>query len=518
MKRYLYFIYYTVAVGFLTSCSDFLDVAPKDKVLEEDQYSTEAGIHGALNGLYRQFISTSLYGANLSQTALDAMGHYYTYPPTQPSTSKLSSTLFFLCNGRSEEYGAAENIFADVWKKGYNTLLNVNYFLKSMEGSTAVIGSNNKDVLMGEAYGLRAYLHFDLFRLFGPCWEDRSNITKILPYSRSTDMILNHVGYEEDVYSTADEYLEYVLGDIRKAEQLLAADPILSDDTAISKELISDFYKNRNRRMNYYAVKALEARVLQYMGDYKNAAIAAKIVTDQISNEGKTFKWTDITKVLANKDYSFFNEVVFGINNPDMLSNFNSFYNKTDITDFYAVDRDNLVQNIYAGFGDNLKAIIDVRARQWTESNDQGGSSNISYSQNGTYISNKFNITTNTNLPALVDFQPLIRITEMYYVRAEAALKDSDKKTAAGLLNTIASHRDIPDTSFYYLTENDTDEQFYSHILSEYYKEFYGEGQVYFYHKRMKSKQMFPGYGGAPASINTDAMYNIPIPNIETDI
>ena len=62
-----------------------------------------------------------------------------------------------------------------------------------MEGSTAVIGSNNKDVLMGEAYGLRAYLHFDLFRLFGPRWEDRSNINKILPYSRTTDMILNHV-------------------------------------------------------------------------------------------------------------------------------------------------------------------------------------------------------------------------------------------------------------------------------------------------------------------------------------
>ena len=98
-------------------------MAPKDKVLEEDQYKTEAGIHGALNGLYRQLISTSLYGANLSQTALDAMGHFYTYPPSQPSGNKLSATLFFLCNGRSEEYGAAESIFADIWKSGYNTLL-----------------------------------------------------------------------------------------------------------------------------------------------------------------------------------------------------------------------------------------------------------------------------------------------------------------------------------------------------------------------------------------------------------
>ena len=118
----------------------------------------------------------------------------------------------------------------------------------------------------------------------------------------------------------------------------------------------------------------------------------------------------------------------------------------------------------------------------------------------------------------MVDFQPLIRVTEMYYIQAEVALKDGDKKTAAELLNTVSSHRGIPETSFYYLTENDMDEQFYSHIESEYYKEFYGEGQVYFYHKRMKSDQMFPGYGGTSVAVNASAMYNIPIPNIETDI
>ena len=62
MKRNISHLLYIVAIGFFTSCSDFLDVAPKDKVLEEDQYKTEAGIHGALNGLYRQLISTSFTG------------------------------------------------------------------------------------------------------------------------------------------------------------------------------------------------------------------------------------------------------------------------------------------------------------------------------------------------------------------------------------------------------------------------------------------------------------------------
>lgn len=38
MKRNISHLLYIVAIGFFTSCSDFLDVAPKDKVLEEDQY------------------------------------------------------------------------------------------------------------------------------------------------------------------------------------------------------------------------------------------------------------------------------------------------------------------------------------------------------------------------------------------------------------------------------------------------------------------------------------------------
>lgn len=83
MKRNISHLLYIVAIGFFTSCSDFLDVSPKDKVLEEDQYKTEAGIHGALNGLYRQLISTSLYGANYLRLLWTPMGHFYTYPPSQ---------------------------------------------------------------------------------------------------------------------------------------------------------------------------------------------------------------------------------------------------------------------------------------------------------------------------------------------------------------------------------------------------------------------------------------------------
>ena len=516
MKKYILLPLYIAAAGFLaTSCSNFLDVQPKDKVLEEDQFSTEAGVQGALNGLYRQFIDNSLYGATLSQTTIEAMGHVYTYSPTQPtSANNIAGTLYYISNGQYSN-SSVEGTFQSIWKNAYTTLLNINFFLKSMTTSTALISEANKNTITGEAYGLRAYLHFDLFRIFGPRWEERSSTAKILPYNNSTDVVLNHTGYEEDVYLTADNYMANVLKDIESAEKLLTEDPIINDASAISTTLNSDFYKNRNRRMNYFAVKGLKARVLQYIGRDTEAAAAAKEVTDHV---GETLKWTSVNDVTKYTDYSFFSEVVFGINSPNLASNYTSFYTKTSLDDIYAVDNDNLISNIYNGFGDNIDAIVDIRAKQWTKSNDMGGSAYINYSQNGTFISNKFNMSSNTYLPALADFQPLMRITEMYYIQAEAALKAGDKATAAEILNNISSKRGIPDTSSYYLTEGADESAFQEHIMLEYYKEFYGEGQVFFYHKRNKSTQMFPGYGGNAVSVNPTTQYTVPIPTTETDI
>lgn len=520
MKK-IYITFFCIAtMGFLASCSDFLDVAPKDKVLEEDQFKTEAGINGALNGLYRQMISTNLYGGNLSQTTLEVMGHYYTYANTEPLTSYLEVPIYLLANGSYTGNSKVEGIFTDIWKSGYNTILNINYFLKSVEESPAIIKRENKETIMGEAYGLRAYLHFDLFRLFGPRYEDRSDSKKVLPYNNSTDIVLNHTGYEDHVYSTAEDYMGYVLDDIRKAEALLKADPVLTadptaDPSVIDDDLISDNYMNRNRRMNYYAVKALEARVLQYMGDNVNAAIAAKVVTDQVGT-GKLFRWSDATTIVSKSDYSFFHEVVFGINNPDMTSNYNAFFAKTSLRDIYAVDRNNLIKNIYAGFGENQKEIVDVRSKQWIESNTE---SNTSYSRDGTFISRKFNIISNNEIPALVNFQPLVRITEMYYIQAEAALVAGDKPTAVRLLNMIAGTRGIPETNLYNLSETDDEETFNNHIESEYYKEFYGEGQIFFYHKRKNNESMFVGNGeDGKKQIDRNKIYNIPIPTAETNI
>lgn len=512
MKKYILLL---LTVLSFASCSDWLDVTPNDKKLEDDLFSSESEINTANNGLYRELIGESLYGGNLTQTSLGMMGHAYIYPESQPSNGNVELVSWALANFNFTQNDETKKIFTDIWKNSYAALLHINTYIKNVNESPAVISEQNKKILLGEAYGLRAYVHFDLFRLFGPAWKDKNN-NKILPYHNKAEVTMNHTGYEESEYSTADEYMALLLEDIKIAQELLVNDPIVSDAGSITNTLPNEnFYQNRNRRMNYYALKGLEARVRQYCGEYALAAAAAKVVTDQVGSD-KRFKWVDRTKMLAQNNYIFFSEVIFGINNLNMVSNGETWYSGYELRKAYVLDLDNLMKNILGYDGGSLDAIIDIRARQWQASNI----SNFGafYSGSGTYKSKKYLNFVFPNdgkdIPAIKNLQVLMRISEMYYIQAEAALNTGNKSAAADLLNTVLLNRGL--TQQYMLTDNMTIDEFRAHIQREYYREFIGEGQVFFYHKRLNSKTMYNGYGEGTSDVK--APYVVPVPQSETDI
>jgi hypothetical protein len=500
-----------IALAF-ASCTDWLDVTPKDKILEQAQFESEENINSALNGLYRQMTGENLYGGQLSQTTLEFMAHCYTYPPTQPNAEDPSYTFYQLGN-HNYTWEGTRSKFANIWKDGYTTLLNINNFIKGVDESTAVMPQANKEILLGEAYGMRAYIHFDLFRLYGPIYKDRTN-QKVLPYNDKASVTLNHTDYEETEYSTAEEYIKLVLKDITTAETLLKEnDPIVKDLRSITDTLYDDtFYRNRNRRMNYYAVKALEARVQQYIGDDTKAVEAAKIITAQVGS-GKIFRWTESSSIINNQNYILFSEVIFGINNLDMSARAKSYYQATDQRTAYVVDYNNLFDNIYGEYNGN--AVMDSRAIQWRTSNVN---TSPGYSIYGTYISSKYT-TSSTKIPAITNLQVLTRISEMYYIQVEAALKAGDKPTAVRLLNEILDVRAVPANDQYRPSATDSDEEIRAHIEREYYREFFGEGQLFFFHKRGTSTRLFNGYGaGSTPVTDPAATYIIPIPDEEKNV
>jgi hypothetical protein len=514
-----------VAVAALfTSCADWLDVAPKDKTREEDLFATQEGIYSANSGLYREIIGANLYGRNLTQTTVDAMGHVLAYsgsatePLVQDGNVRANWALARFDYTRSTVKGS----FASIWSSGYTMLLHINTYIKNLSESQAVMSAREKSVLLGEAYGLRAYLHFDLFRLFGPVWKYKTG-ENIMPYHNKTKVTMNHTGYEETEYSTADEYIALLLGDIAKAVELLKDnDPIVTLDGSITNDLRNDnFFQNRNRRMNYYAVRGLEARVKQYCGQHAEAAVAAREITDLIE-AGKRFKWPNPATFQAYNNYLFFGEVIFGINNLDMSSQAVTLYDATELRKAYVVHSKNLFDNIL-GYDGTLENMVDIRSRQWTsaEITDVQG---VDYAQDGAYKSKKYRKYayrpwdgSTDYYPAVADMQVLMRVSEMYYIQAEAALAGGDTDKAAELLNQVLKNRGL--TQQYLMSGTNTVEEFNALLEKEYYREFIGEGQVFFFHKRRASTKMFKGYDAGTVDVENPAVnYVVPIPEEETNI
>ena len=59
--------------GICTGCDRFLDVQPKDQYTEKQLLATPGGYYTAMNGLYNNLTSNSLYGKNLSYELIDVI-------------------------------------------------------------------------------------------------------------------------------------------------------------------------------------------------------------------------------------------------------------------------------------------------------------------------------------------------------------------------------------------------------------------------------------------------------------
>jgi hypothetical protein len=459
----------------LVSCSDFLNVQPQDKFLQSQVYSSKQGFYNALNGIYIDISQPNLYGRNLSMGVLDVMAQLYDLSDGRNSYHFFSDYAY--------DYEYAMDTFNSIWTAAYSSILDCNKFLSSIQ-NTDLIPDEKLDILRGEAIGVRAMLHFDMLRLFGPVYSENPT-GKAIPYYKKVQINANDI-------LPADQVIKKVLADLKIAEKLLQNDPIITNGVMASlTSTPKDFYRYRNRRMNYYAVKALQARVNLYAGNNKAALDAATTVIDHAQ---KWFPWVKQSDILAaggNPDRVFSAEIIFGIHNNSMYDIQKSLFSSS--LSFI---------NILQPRDDNLKAIYennqnDYRYNPWWKIASAG------HNNSRAFI--KYKDVTDKD-SSWRYFQSLIRMSEMYYIAAETT---PDKAQAIDYLDTVRYHRglqDLPDNAD--ITEE---------IEKAYKKEFYGEGQLFFYYKR-KNVPYIPS-GSSPYDIALGSKeYVVPLPNSETKL
>lgn len=470
MKKYILLLGTVLSLG-LSSCSDdwMGDVVPTDRIDANEAFNTVKDGRNAVNGVFSLMQSEDYYGANFI-----VYGDLKGIDVRSSDINKRDNEMY-----RYNETTEAGN--SEMWTSPYEALVSVNNAIANLDKLVAESDAEELQKLEIEAnfYALRALNHFDLLRIF-------ARIPASLSGDASNELgvvLADHVITKDESPVRADLATSYklVIDDLKKAMELMPASA------------------STEGWLNADAVKALLARVYLFNGDNQLAYDMAKEVID-----------SGDYALVAHGDYKKSWEASF--NNPEAIftlinteednpsregigylwneSGYNTMVITNSFTDIlFANDKD---ERSEAMFADVVK-------------DDDGNVTSTNY------LSLKYPDQTTNKLH-------LIRLSEMYFIAAEAIYKvsASNAAVAASLINTVVEQRTgVADV----LVASDID---IDKILLEKRKEFIGEGQTFFDLMRNKKDVVRTGddhLNIAPMFIGYDDFKTIqPIPRIELNV
>ena len=497
LKKYLYTLVALCMMGAFTGCSDWLDYTPKDKETEDQTFSSKQGFYTAVNGVYNRIADDVLYGQNLTYGMLDIMGRRYQVPSGLYYTINSQRFYASLIAGYSYSDENFQSAIESIWEEAYSTILNINVILDNAEQKRgSILTEDDYNLIRGDMLGLRAFLHFDLLRMFGPV------------YSRNPEQlcIAYNDSREAQVYEqlTARSIIyDHLIPDLEAAEECLAEhDPVVTEGPLASTvEDEENYMRYRQLRMNYYAVILLKARVYLWAGDTANALAEAQRLTDD-PQVATWFPFVDSDRLLGNTvdpDRTFSTECLFGFYDSGRDNIYTNFFDGANLTASALYQpRSGYVSSLYNN-------TADYRYRsQWTIS----GSSNSLVKFNEIEVSEEE--AENNTYPFYTYFMPLMRLSEAYYIAAECLL-GTDLGKARGYMDTMMAARGRQP-----LDADITSDDLLEEIKLEYLRETYGEGQAFYMFKRF-----FQVVGGVHNGQNTssyaatDARYVVPLPESE---
>ena len=469
MKRILY-----IFIGLLfslTSCNDWLDVELDNKVDDDKLFNTAEGFKEALAGVYSSMSKSSMYGGRLTMEYVDVLAQYYN-----------SNSTYEYWEDYDYENSGCRSIISGMWNNLYSCISQANCILEWADKNAGVLSESDRNQIRGEALALRAFLHFDLYRLFAPDVKWAQNAEGI-PYNKEFGVSL------PPMYSTK-EVVQLVINDLLEADKCLQNDPIqnvvpymIRTSTSagdVVDKAAKDEMDKYVARMNLYSVKAMLARAYQARGEYVAAVSKAKEVID--SGKFRLLEATSIDQSENMVDLLFSDEHIFSLRNKELSTYTKSIFKET--SGGTTALRMEGSYNLYDGNQD------DFRYSKWYVDFDF-----IKYVPDSNSI-----FTTKV---------PLIKLSEMYLLIAECTY-DTDPDEARRYVNMLRRHRIRGNQEgagdWMYLSRED--------IFKEMRREYIGEGQMWFAHKRNRLNLS----GGLTGTIEaSDDIFVFPLPDAEIE-
>ncbi len=435
---------------------DFFDLKPTDALPANGSIKSDADLNTIANGMYAGLRNVDLYGRTLPIKGDLAADNLYL------KTNNSGRYLIF----RDFNQTVANAEAADVWDAAYDVIKRANTVISADLPSSTLV-----DQLKGEAYAVRALMHFELVRNYARPYTvdaDGLGVPIVIAYNQNSRPPRN----------TTKEVYNQIISDLNQAYTLMT----LNQGQSITISSTNTTRTMTSAYITKHAAKALLARVYQHMGDWANARDAA---LDVINNSGFSLvPASDYVSYWANPASTTNRvETIFEVSS-DAAANLSS----NSLSNFYSLE----------GYGDvwvtdelyNTYSNNDVRKDVIMESNAGGRT---------VYLVNKY---PNTSNPADKDDTKVLRYADVLLILAEAYARLGNENSARQWLNEVATNR-IQGFAGY--TSSGT--QLLADIINERRKEFAFEGYRYWDLMRLN----------LPITNHTKSQNPLVITPIETD-
>jgi starch-binding outer membrane protein, SusD/RagB family len=299
-------------------------------------------------------------------------------------------------------------VIESLWTSLYTTIYKANAVLEGVSASST-LSADVKARLTGESKFVRALAHFYLVNLWGD-----------VPLIVTTDYRVNNTVTRTPV----GEVYAQIIDDLSDAAQLLPADYSLTT--------------NQRIRVNSAAATALLARVYLFTGNWQEAETSATTVI-----ENPLYSLEPLADVFKTTS----KEAIFQLWSEQYPNDLVTFYVSGGSGPYYG----SITPELEAVFTDD-----DARRAWWMGS--------VTYNGNTYYQPLKYKFA----LPPIY-FTTVLRLAEMYLVRAEARAQLNDLTGGTADLNLIRSRASLGDLSAL------SQQELLDAVLAERQKEFFTE-------------------------------------------
>lgn len=495
MKKYIFILLATLAL--ITSCDNWLDVRGENIQKEKDQYENYKGFRDALTGCYMEMANTDAYGQRLTMTTIEDLGNLWYLSVTESS----GPARYYLYHHQYSKDDVRPAIKA-IYGKLFNVIASANVLIKNLNEKGGNIGNETKRaVLTGEAYAIRAYCQFDVLRLFGQMPQGATKQVS-LPYSYTTGIS------EMPQYYNFTDYVANLKKDIQKAEEELKDnDPIFSSTFNALNSVddgADDYMCYRQSRLNYWAVRALHARMALYLGEKQEAHDIAMELINAKGADGNALMALSGTTDFNSGYNALPSECLFYLSKYDI----NTYANNVLIGGATVQATDNkmylsnqMLTDLYASIPGSTAShnrYLNLWNRQVKDAFGKVCPAIKKYWYDESKAASKALVTK-------YQIIPMLRMSEMYLIAME---------TSESLAEIQSLYDTYMQSCQYTLYEPfKSVEAAHQEVINEYRREFFAEGQMFYVYKRTGTTKMMWN----DDDTLTEDSYILPLPSSEYD-